>query len=530
MLRVRRSPERNGHPRRRNNQEQIVSGENLKINDLRDIWPIIRKRKWLIVIPWVLISAIVIVGSFFLTPIYQAATIIQVDKEVALSSELQYMLGLARGREDESQRRQQLQGYYNQLTSTYYIAQLAQRLKLDQDPDLSARAAKAAAGQPGTTTDQLKVFMLQGDLSQSIGVNYVGQNQIQIAVEHPSPVRARDVANTLGEIFMEDKLKEELSQIRSSQDFSDVQLTKYEKALEEKIREKTDYERQALRNALDSGVAGEINRMAIQAELDRTQQDINDGQNREQALLTQLRAVDGLTAAKLSLEDSETNRLAKNELKDQLSTLGDLTLKYPFSGPQVLNNRLRQNSLQTEITAENRRLVNVQFAEQPESVRQNLAELFTLRGELDHSYTKKTYLKAALDEIREKANRVPEFQATLARFDREIQAATDLRDKFKKQQETSTISQALIQDVSSSKYKVVEPAKIPMAPSKPNKIQIWAIGLVLGLLVGFAAVVLVELLDSSFRRVEDVQEVIGLPVLSVTPKVEFLEKFKKQLA
>lgn len=530
MLRARRNPELSGRIRRRNNQEQLVSGENLKINDLRDIWPIIRKRKWLIVIPWLLISAIVITGSFFLTPFYQASTIIQVDKEVALSSELQYMLGLARGREDESQRRQELQGYYNQLTSTYYMAQLAQRLKLDQDPELTERAAKAAARQTGVTVDQLKVYMLQGDMREQIGVNYVGQNQLQIAVELPSPTRARDVANTLGEIFMEEKLKEELSQIRSSQDFSDVQLTKYEKALEEKIREKTDYERQALRNALDSGVASETNRMAIQAELDRTQQDINDGQNREQVLLGQLRAVEGLNVGRLSLEESEANRASKEELKDQLSTLGDLTLKYPFSGPQVLNNRLKQNNLQTEISVENRRLVNAQFADSDESVRQKLAELFTLRDELDHSYTKKTYLKAALDEIRDKADRAPEYQATLARFDREIQAATDLRDKFKKQQETSTISQALIQDVSSSKYKVVEPAKTPMTPSKPNKMQIWAIGVVLGLLIGFAAVILVELFDSSFRRVEDVQEVVGLPVLSVTPKVEFLEKFKKQLA
>ena len=49
-------------------------------------------------------------------------------------------------------------------------------------------------------------------------------------------------------------------------------------------------------------------------------------------------------------------------------------------------------------------------------------------------------------------------------------------------------------------------------------------GIMLGLIVGCAAALLVEMLDNSFKKVEDVEEMLGLPVIGVTPKIEFLKR------
>ena len=43
-------------------------------------------------------------------------------------------------------------------------------------------------------------------------------------------------------------------------------------------------------------------------------------------------------------------------------------------------------------------------------------------------------------------------------------------------------------------------------------------------MIGGAVAFLVELLDSSFRKPEEVEEVLGLPVLGIAPRIDFLKK------
>ena len=88
------------------------------------------------------------------------------------------------------------------------------------------------------------------------------------------------------------------------------------------------------------------------------------------------------------------------------------------------------------------------------------------------------------------------------------------------------MSQQFLQDASSSKYKIVEPAKHPMEPFKPNRRKIVLIGFVLGMVLGGAAVVVAELLDNSLKRVEDVEAYLGLPVLGITPRADFLKRVR----
>jgi len=357
-------------------------------------------------------------------------------------------------------------------------------------------------------------------------VNFVATDQIMISAESPNPGTARDIANTLSDIFVSEKLKQEMASIRSSQDFSDVQLQKYEKQLQDKINEKTDFERNYLSSQLDANITSEANRTEIQSEIDQTQEDINDHQRTERDLLDKLNGTHGLAVNSLSLQDSDQNIKSKDDLKSQLRSIGDLMLKYPWGDPQILNNRLKQNSTLSLIEAENKRLVNQQFASYDDSTRSMLSHLFTVRTDLDFYYTKANYLKASLDELKDKINRIPEYQATLDRINREIAAATEMRDKFKKQQESSTISQALLQDVSSAKFKIVEPARMPLDPIKPNRTKIILMGILFGLVLGCAIAVIMELLDSSFRKVEDVESCLNLHVVGVVPRIEFLDKIK----
>jgi capsular polysaccharide biosynthesis protein len=493
--------------------------------DLKALLPIIRKRKWLIILPWILVSAVVAGGSYLMTPIYEATTIITIDTEVKLSEELRSLLDMR-----QAYRRRlssdQLRGYYNEITSTHYVSQLAARLGLAQDEALIAQARQLAAVS-GMTVEATILQLLQNRLMAQVRVSHAAGDQIKITVESANPEQARDMANTLGEIFLQEKHQQEMATIRSSQNFSDIQLQKYETGLQNKINERTQLEKDYLKIQLDEAITSESNRSAITGEIDQTNTEINDLLREERSILNDLAVGSGVSTSSLMLEDSEATRQARSELRSELRSISGLMTRYTWSDPQVLNSKVAQNALIADLEAENRRLVAEQYGEYDQTARSLLVRLFNVRANLDYLYSKASYLESALDELTEKMNLVPEYQASLNRLNQEIVTATELRDRFKRQQESSTISQALLQDMSTSKYRVVEPAKTPLGPVRPERIKIILMGFVLGLVIGAAATAVAELMDTSFKKVEDIQEHLGLPVLGVTPRIDFLKKVTK---
>ena len=91
-----------------------------------------------------------------------------------------------------------------------------------------------------------------------------------------------------------------------------------------------------------------------------------------------------------------------------------------------------------------------------------------------------------------------------------------------RQQETSNQLRQDIIHSANSRYQVIEPASVPLEPSKPNRVKISVMGAILGLILGGAAVLVAELLDVSFRKIEDVERELGAPVLATIPNIQKL--------
>lgn len=497
-------------------------------SDLRDVWQIVIRRKWLIILPFVLVAALTYAGSYLLTPEYESSTIVAVNPSMPLSGELQRLLGGQDGiRRSAEDTRNELRSYYNEISSMQYVNLLSERLNLGDDAELQKEVRKIHSEHPEIPEQQIKLDLLQEDLRDRMTVTFAARDHIMITVTSPSPQMAQAVSTNLGNIFVEQKLKQEMTSLRSSQDFSDVQLEKYETMLQEKINEKTNFEKRLLGVQLDVGVVSEQNRLNVQSEIDQTNADISDLEKQERDLQAQLARTAGSRASSLTLRESSDLAQSKGELNSQLNLLSSYVSKYPWSDAQVINVKLKQNNIVKAIEAEQRRLTWNQFESYDDGTKEKLSQLFNVRANLDFLYSKSIYLKSALDELTEKTQLGPEYQATLDRLNQEIASATELRDKFKNQQASSTISQALLKDMSSSKYRVVEPGKLPLEPVKPNRIKILLMGLALGIMIGGATAIVVELLDTSFKKVEDVEHYLGLPVLGVAPKVEFMTKVVK---
>ncbi len=68
-------------------------------------------------------------------------------------------------------------------------------------------------------------------------------------------------------------------------------------------------------------------------------------------------------------------------------------------------------------------------------------------------------------------------------------------------------------------FRILDPANLPVKPFKPNRPKIALAGLAIGLGGGFGFVFLLESIDASFRKPEDVYNAVGLPVLASVPRI-----------
>ena len=69
-------------------------------------------------------------------------------------------------------------------------------------------------------------------------------------------------------------------------------------------------------------------------------------------------------------------------------------------------------------------------------------------------------------------------------------------------------------------FRVLDPAKVPSVPFKPDKRKVVLIGFMLALASGFGLAYGVEALDKSFYNTKDVESYLNLPVLVSIPSMD----------
>jgi uncharacterized protein involved in exopolysaccharide biosynthesis len=90
--------------------------------------------------------------------------------------------------------------------------------------------------------------------------------------------------------------------------------------------------------------------------------------------------------------------------------------------------------------------------------------------------------------------------------------------------ETAKITQRLETSREGTRYTVLDPARLPLSPVKPNKLLVIFIGLFAGLASGAGLAFMSEFMDQSVLDVEDAKLSFPLPLLGAIPRITTLEE------
>ena len=483
-------------------------------NILASFW----RRKWLVVIPVVLVTAITAAGTFYLSPIYEASITISMEKPVRLSQDIQRLIGNAGSAIDDNSERmdRELQSLKNEIVSSPYISQLVQNLQFDKDPTIELLARKLQVNNPSVSLDDLKFDMLLRGLRKRIRVEFAGINQVKILAQSANPEEAKLIVQNLGEIFIQEKTKQESRTNSITSDFSSNQLTSFEGDLQNKITQRTDIQKELLQIQLDEAVVSQENRKQINMEVQAITVEISE---KEKAVHdTQIR-LSGLPDGLPVLEESSALQENKSEITKLLASMPEMMRKSGWNTPSFMTLKMSLFGLANDVDEEVGRIVRSRFTQQSEATIRDLITLFGLRLRLETLYSYRNNMKLTLSDLDRRASLMPDLQAKIEQLTREIDATRNLRDQFKLSQEGTQISEALLME---SRFRVVEPARLPLVPIWPNKKMIVLLGLFAGIGLGAGALIIAEYFDDSIKSIEDAEQTLGFSVVGTIPKIEGL--------
>jgi len=79
-----------------------------------------------------------------------------------------------------------------------------------------------------------------------------------------------------------------------------------------------------------------------------------------------------------------------------------------------------------------------------------------------------------------------------------------------------------------SRFKIVDSARLPVKPFKPNFLKIFFVAAAAGMALSFVAVVMLDLVDTSFKDAGEIEEYAGVPVVCAIPFIEKDSEIRKR--
>ena len=94
--------------------------------------------------------------------------------------------------------------------------------------------------------------------------------------------------------------------------------------------------------------------------------------------------------------------------------------------------------------------------------------------------------------------------------------------------ETAKITQRLEESKEGTRYTIIDPPRLPLRPTKPNKVLVIFLGLFLGTCSGTGLVLAKEFTDHSFLDIEDAKNTLDFPVLGAISRLTTQDEIEKE--
>lgn len=483
---------------------------------LRDYLHVILRRKWFILVFFLVIVVSVTLSSFLMKPIYKSTAVVRIDKEnpnVLAFKDVQLVTP------DEDYYATQ----YKILKSRSLAKKTIQMLALDKDPDFnpglkkgffsSVKATLTGVipffGRPGgnpqsETTDEQYGYLVDRFTGMQEVVPIQKSQLVQLSFLSPNPALAQKVANGMAAAYIDFNidsgldasqnagkfLEKQLDILKSKLESSEVTLNKYSSDNEMLFIDE-NHERQSILNQKLTEISTALNTATT-------------GRIQAEALFREIR------------ESGPENPVIMNnplihELKKEYASLeseySNLSKLYKPEFPKMKRLQTQMDAVSNRIAEEKRSLAKA------------------VESDYSAALKKEKYLAGEFDNNKRKMldfqKRNIQYQILKRDVDANRELYTSLLQRMKEISVSATKTTTNIQ--------ILDAAEYPKKPFKPDKSRNILLAAVFGLLGGIGLAFFIEYFDNTIKDTGEIEKRLRLPTLGLIPHQRLPESVKRPL-
>lgn len=495
-----------------NNQGRDASSFDRKVFDeafdLRQYWRTLILHKWGIIGFTLIVTALTVMVVSTLRPQYQATATLMIDTQEANVVSIQEVYGL-----DRSNRF--LFTQFKIIESRKLAEKVIKKLNLTEHPEFNPEPefsldwrewlpVKLPEAKKEEITAEQKLRGLINNFSKRLSVTPVGGTQlVKISFMANDPVLAAQVANAIGEAYIQNNLDAKLDVTMQASSWLSERLGGLQaevKAAEAKLQAFREKEK-IVGEGGGSVIAGKeldlVSEKLVEARRDRLAL---------QSVYSQIQAVGDGPANSYELIPGVLQNPTVQQFKSALLSVelkrSDMAKRYGAKHPKM-------QAVQSEL-ANARKSLDSQIMSVINGIRADYRAALASERSLEQAVSK---TKVGLQELGRK-----EYQ--LRELEQSVEAKRSIYDTFLQRfNETSATG-----DLKSSSAQLVDPAVVPSVPVKPNKRLIIALALVGGLAAGMLFAFLLESLNNTLRIPDEVETKLNSVMLGVLPLLKSSSK------
>jgi len=491
--------------------------KNANTVDVRKYYRKVIRRKYLIILPFIVIVSFSFYTAIHQKPLYESSTTILVAERRVASNNL----GRLVQRVEQDIR---LDILMNVILSPTNLNRLVRKVNLIADDKLIKKAKIIQSKYPDLLYDDIIEKLLLEELKKQITIS-TRKNFLKITVEGKNRENVYLIAKTLAELSMDHILENEYESIKQSIEFSTQQLQVYEKKLRDSEIKLESYQQElAVNPDKNSPISFSSELKQLNSMLSSLKGEIAQKRNELNEMDSKLKEKDldyNFPISKnLSNLESQYIMTGKRLLKDEI--------QFSLNDPNVVKQNQQIDWLRRQMIAEIRDIVSSHLTINDDEIIQLIVLKEMAKRDLELLKGEKYGLLNLIKKQEDEAAQKPIQEAKLAKLKRDVETNREIYDAFLKQSQGSFIGEALQRREAAFKFEIIEPANKPMERAN-SRIKIVIIGGFIALIVGFALFSIVEFLDNSFMDIDEIENYLQLSVLGAIPKLNYLNKSRKKI-
>ena len=463
-----------------------------------------RRRKWLIILPALVVGLAGAALVYFLPNVYRSETLILVVPQRVPES---YVRSTVTARIED-----RLQSISQQILSRTRLEQVVTDFNL---------YAKERADQ------ELMEDIVERMRTRDIGIDIIKGDAFRVSYQASDPRTAMRVTERLASLFINESLRDREVLAEGTSQFLSTQLDEARRQLvltETKLQEFQRAHNGELPAQMAANLQGQHNaEMALQS----LGEDLN--RDRERRILLERQVTDLVEAP----PDTKPSDPAKPEmaqtLEDELrlaqQALLAVELKLKPEHPDVKKQRRTVDELEKRVAAQ--KLEGTLTSRPTAAVaidpvkRKRLlearADLENLDRQIQGKLAEESRLRGLVGMYQSRIEVTPIREAELAALARDYETQQQTYRGLLQKKEESQIAANLEKRQIGEQFKILDPARMPEKPASPDRPRLYLIALLVAIASGLGIAALAEFFDKSLRTEADVRAALNLMVLATVP-------------